>query len=226
MQVYNNEIKEQKMKNIHKGNKMKTTKMMLLGVVATVALGTGAFATCATNVDMGNHKITNVADPVNTKDVVNKRYLEAYIYETMKNRFIRDNSNEIVLDVSTNLMWQDNAAASTVKKRWLTKANYNAGNYYNTSGDTAATYCTNLSLGGFSNWRLPAREELLGIVKSNATSPTISSVFQHVVSNNYWSSTTYAGDTGMAWGVAFSGAYQSHYIKRVRCYVRCVRAGQ
>lgn len=223
MQVYNSEMmKKQKMNNINKGYTMKTTKMMLLSVVATMALGTGAYATCATNVDMGNHRITNVADPEADTDVVNKRFF----YDTLKEGYVRDDVKEVVYQISSGLVWQDNAAAETVKKQWVTTANYNDGNYTDTSGDTATTYCTNLSLGGFSDWRLPTRDELYSIVKSDATDPSISAVFHYSASSTYWSSTTYAGLASGAWGVYFGNGGQYTYGKSNSSYVRCVRAGQ
>jgi len=199
---------------------------MLLSLATLTALSTVGHATCATHVDMGNHRIVNVSNPVNAKDVVNKRSLEAYMYETMKNRYIRDASKEVVLDVSTNLIWQDNAAAASTQKQWVTTANYNAGNYFDTTGDTATTYCTNLSLGGYTDWRLPTIDELSGIVKSTVNNPAISGIFQHTASNYYWSSTTYAGYSGYAWGVYFLNGNQYYDGKAVSYYVRCVRAGQ
>jgi len=214
------------MKNTNKGKKMKTITKMVLSVGGVVALSTVVYATCASNVDMGNHRIVNVTDPIASTDVVNKRHLEAYMYETMKNRYIRDNSKEVVLDVSTNLMWQDDVAAQTVQKKWVTTANYNAGNYFDTSGDTATTYCTNLSLGGYTDWRLPSKEELFGIVKSTVSNPSISNIFQHTVSSFYWSSTTYASASNFAWIVYFSNGTQDGLTKGTHYYVRCVRAGQ
>lgn len=218
------------MKNTNKGKEMKTTNMMLLGVVTTLALATGAYATCATNIDMGNNKIVNVADPTDNKDVVNKQYLEAYMqdymYETMKNRFIRDNTKEVVLDVSTNLMWQDNAVAASTRKQWVVTISYILGDYLNTSGDTATTYCTNISLGGYTDWRLPDRDELLGIVKSTANAPSISNIFQYTASSYYWSSTTVVDNEGNAWYGSFLNDSDYWFAKNNSLYVRCVRDGQ
>lgn len=60
-----------------------------------------------------------------------------------------------------NLMWQDNNETSTVTKAWIefNKYYYNS-EYYDTTGDTATTYCDNLNLGGYDDWRLPTRAEL------------------------------------------------------------------
>ena len=211
------------MKNTHKGYTMKTRKMMLLGIVATVALGTGAYATCATNVDMGNHRITNVADPAADTDVVNKRFF----YDTLKEGYIRDDVKEVVYQISSGLVWQDNIDVGTVTKQWVTTANYNAGNYDDTSGDTATTYCINLSLGGFSNWRLPTKEELHSIVKIDVTNPSISTVFQHTAfDETYWSSTTSTVDSSVAWIVYFGTGLYGGSGKSNSSYVRCVRARQ
>ena len=55
--------------------------------------------------------------------------------------YTRDDATNIVTDHITNLQWQDDANASTILKPWVTTANYNDGNYTDTSGDTATTYC-------------------------------------------------------------------------------------
>jgi hypothetical protein len=185
----------------------------------TIALSVASYATCATHVDMGNHRITNVANPVNNNDVVNKRFF----YATLKEGYIRDDANNIVHQISSGLMWQDDLI---VQKHWLTAANYNAANYYYTSGDTATTYCSNLSLGGFSDWRLPSLEELKGIVRKSVSNPSISAVFQYTASSVYWSSTTYVGNASAAWVISFSQGTQGNGTKNSIFAVRCVRAGQ
>lgn len=61
----------------------------------------------------------------------------------------------------------------------------------------------NTNLCGFSNWRLPSKSELLGIVKSTS-SPTIDADwFVNATSANYWTSTAYDGITYVAWTVSF-----------------------
>jgi hypothetical protein len=61
--------------------------------------------------------------------------------------FIRDNTKLVVNDTKTGLMWQDDAVGST-----MTWAN-------------AITTCENLTLGGYSDWRLPNIRELKSIVE-------------------------------------------------------------
>jgi len=114
--------------------------------------------------------------------------------------YTRDDAKEIVTDHVTGLQWQDDDEANTTEKQWLTDDNYdkctNDGNdtaCYDTSGDTAATYCANLSLGGYTDWRLPTAKELDGIVDYGRRNPAIAPTFQHTATDDYWSSSTYEG---------------------------------
>jgi hypothetical protein len=115
--------------------------------------------------------------------------------------YTRDDSKEVVMDNVTGLMWQDDSDAATVKKPWVTQANYHDGNYSNTSGDTPTTYCAELTLGDYSDWRLPSVEELESIVDFGRVSPSINPAFIHIVSHYYWSSTAYAGGAYGVWFV-------------------------
>jgi len=146
-------------------------------------------------------------------------------------KYTRDDAKEIVTDHVTALMWQDDV--SSVTKPWLTQENYDActnGNEtacFDTSGDTATTYCNELTLGGYSDWRLPTRAELQGIADYGHNDPAINPVFVNTNSYLYWSSTTAANYNDYAWIVDFYNGYQNNYTaKDPSCYVRCVRAGQ
>ncbi len=129
----------------------------------------------------------------------------------------------VVTDIVTKLEWQDDV--SYVQKQWLTDENYDAGNYNDTSGDTATTYCSTLELDG-GGWRLPTRKELVSLSDYGRRNPAVNSVFEAVASSNYWSSTTYVGSSDGAWRVYFYGGRQSRSTKSHSYYVRCVRAGQ
>lgn len=122
-------------------------------------------------------------------------------------KFTRDNKKEIVIDNFTKLQWQDDVTAKTTEVDW----------------DTATSTCQNLTLGGYSDWRLPTNEELKSILKNRR----ISSEFVNFASSFYWSSTTSASDPSNAWNVSFFpiGA-DSWDGKTYGHYVRCVRAGQ
>jgi hypothetical protein len=134
------------------------------------------------------------------------------------------NANGVVKDNATGLEWQDDVPS--VEKKWVTQANYDAGNYDDTSGDTATTYCENLTLDGKSDWRAPTIEELVSITDKGRVNPSIDPTFQNVPSSDYWSSTTYAGGTSRAWSVNFDNGYDPWGDKDNNRYVRCVRSGQ
>ncbi len=143
-------------------------------------------------------------------------------------------ASDIVTDELTGLMWQDDAAVSSVTKQWLTDANYDtcyndtsSPACYDTSGDTAATYCSELSLGGYTDWRLPTLTELEGIVDYGRANPAIDTTyFNNVSSSLYWSSTTYEYGKYNAWIVRFDGGYVYNNYKGAGGYVRCVRDGE
>ena len=146
-------------------------------------------------------------------------------YQVGKARSYSRSATGVVTDNTTGLEWQDDV--DSVSKPWVTQENYDAGNYDDTSGDTAATYCSELALDG-GGWRLPSIEELETLVDSAQSDPAVTDgVFQHISSDNFWSSTTYAYDTSGAWDMYFySGSAASADFKTRSNYVRCVRGGQ
>jgi hypothetical protein len=88
-----------------------------------------------------------------------------------------DNGNGTITDTSTGLMWQKATAPETYT--W----------------EQALTYCENLTLpaGGYSDWRLPNRNELQTIVDYSRYNPAINiTFFPDTVASYYWSSTTLA----------------------------------
>jgi len=149
-------------------------------------------------------------------------------------------AGDIVTDHVTGLMWQDDANVSSVEKPWLTSENYNLchddGNLsacYDTSGDTAATYCSELTLGGYTDWRLPTQEELEGTVDYGKVTPAIDTTyFKNVGSGfydyhgSYWSSATFKDYEYGAWTVRFYHGTDDADHKNSPYYVRCVRAGE
>lgn len=147
--------------------------------------------------------------------------------------YLRTEDN-IVYDFQQTLIWQDDTAAKTVTKPWLTQTNYDdcangdTSACSDSSGDTAATYCSNLNLGEYTDWRLPTISELEGIVDTN-NYPMIDSHFMNINAEygelDYWSST----DTGNLYGYAtfidFFDAYvyTNTFTKDMTNWVRCVR---
>jgi hypothetical protein len=127
--------------------------------------------------------------------------------EGIARSYTRD-ANGTVLDHATGLVWQDDAVGSTMD--WA----------------SAEAYCQNLTLGDQTDWRLPSIKELRTLVDKSTVNPSIDPTFLSVTSSNYWSSTTYAGDSSYAWFVDFLNGYDFWDYKSYSGYVRCVLGGQ
>ena len=125
------------------------------------------------------------------------------------NRSFTDNGNGTITDNNTGLMWQKEDDNTT--RQW----------------ESAITYCEGLSLGSYTDWRLPNIKELKSIVDNTKYSPAIDSTyFPNINSSYYWSSTTLAYGTSWAWYVDFSYGYVLGSNVSGNGYVRCVRGGQ
>jgi len=119
-------------------------------------------------------------------------------------------SGGVVTDSATSLQWQDDYSD-------------NAGNIKTTTWTGAIDYCEALTLGGHIDWRLPNKKELLSLVDYGTYSPAISSIFQNTNPYAYWSSTTNANGTFVAWIVSFNYGDTNDYSKTDVYCVRCVR---
>jgi hypothetical protein len=113
-------------------------------------------------------------------------------------------SGDVVADTVTGLGWQK--ADDTVLRYQV----------------EAAAYCDDLSLGGFSDWRLPTRMELLTIVDASRAAPAINPVFTSG-NGKYWTATPRAGDASAGWSVRFSDGLSSYDGVSNPYLVRCVR---
>jgi hypothetical protein len=122
-------------------------------------------------------------------------------------KLVRDNKKEVVYDPNTNLLWQDNKQAKTLKKTW--------------QGSTK--HCDALVFGGYSDWRLPTITELKSIVDYTKDNPAIKNGFKNVVSDFYWTSSPNVADSSGTWVVNFS--YGNDFLdgKSYSFLVRCVR---
>jgi hypothetical protein len=126
-----------------------------------------------------------------------------------------------VTDNTTNLMWQQcSAGLSGVGCATGVAATYQ----WDGPTTFAITYCEGLSLGGFTDWRLPNVKELKSIADMTVYSPAINATyFPNTQSSTYWSSTTCAPNTTYAWYVLFTNGSTTNYNKTNTGYVRCVR---
>ncbi|MDQ7830795.1 MAG: DUF1566 domain-containing protein [Desulfovibrionaceae bacterium] len=119
------------------------------------------------------------------------------------------NNGATITDLVTGLIWQQ--ADDGVARTW----------------HEAATYCQDLDVGGYTDWRLPLIKELLSIVDAGRSAPAINPVFTSSSSSDiYWSATEYASSSGYAWGVNFYAGASVYNAKTLGgSKVRCVRGG-
>lgn len=115
-----------------------------------------------------------------------------------------DREDGTILHIKTNLLWQ--------KRGPMRVYNW----------DSAKQYCKKLRLGGYTDWRLPTKEELDSLI-DRRYEPTISPIFQCY--DEYWSSTSYADNLIYAWGVVFNLGDADIILKHYQFYVRAVRTG-
>jgi hypothetical protein len=123
-----------------------------------------------------------------------------------------DNGDETVTDNLTGLMWAENANPDGAKT-WA----------------DALTYCNDLSLGGYDDWRLPNLNELRSPFDPTLSAPYLPAghPFDGVQSDSYWSSTTgREGWTTYAWYVWLANGYVGLATKTSTNYVWPVRGGQ
>ena len=122
-----------------------------------------------------------------------------------------DNGDGTVTDNVTGLMWQKQDAGN--KRTWV----------------EAGAYCTNLSIGEHTDWRLPTKKKLMSLVDYGIPypGPTINpTYFPNAHASAYWSSTAGADHAGYAWVVYFDDGYVGYAGKSINGYVRCVRGGK
>jgi hypothetical protein len=129
-------------------------------------------------------------------------------------QFVVSTDGLTVTDTITGLIWQRDGSGTRP----------GCSNGTTCTWAEAKAYCASLALAG-SGWRLPARMELRTIVDFTKYSPAIdSTAFPSTPTDWFWTSSPYAGSSGLAWSVDFGIGYSdvngvdSNFIR-----VRCVR---
>jgi len=118
----------------------------------------------------------------------------------------RDNGNGTITDNISGLMWQK--MLSTTKYTW----------------EQGLSYCENLSLAGYSDWRMPNAKELESLNSELKKNPSLDTVyFKNVSVSNYWSSTTTYNQTTKSWSMNTAYGLISYDDKTIQNYVICVR---
>ncbi|MBI5525156.1 MAG: DUF1566 domain-containing protein [Deltaproteobacteria bacterium] len=125
----------------------------------------------------------------------------------------------VVADNTTGLTWQGCAAG-------LSGAACGTGSATTHTWQNALKYCEGLTWGNQSDWRLPSVGELFSLVDARRSIPAIdTTAFPTTPSSYFWSSTSYAANTSIAWYVHFGAGGVSGYDRPSNSNVRCVRGG-
>lgn len=102
------------------------------------------------------------------------------------------NGDGTVTDTVTGLMWQQiDGGEMTV--------------------ENAETYCANLVLGGFSDWRLPTAQEAYSILNQGKVNPALDvTVFADTDAEYWWSSERQTGNPAKVWVTNAGGGIGNH----------------
>lgn len=134
------------------------------------------------------------------------------------------NADTTVTDTTTGLVWDQCAYG-------LTGATCASGTaFYGTWAEALmqASAANTVAYKGFTDWRVPNKNELESLVKIDASLPAIdAATFPNTPTSDYfWTSTTYAPDPAVAWVVNFNDGNTNADLKGYVSFVRLVRSGQ
>jgi len=170
--------------------------------------------------DTGQTKCYRGVDPYDEIPCAGTGQDGAYTINPMS---FTDNGNGTVMDNNTGLMWQKEDDGNTYN--WYQAA----GVYDATYNSNSLNVCGALNLGGYGDWRLPSKKELITIVDYLLPypGPAINTTyFPNTSASYYWSSITLATSPGYAWIVHFGDGFVAYTRKDDdSMYARCVRGG-
>jgi hypothetical protein len=140
-----------------------------------------------------------------------------------------DNGDGTITDDNTRLMWEKKVAGGDVDT-CLTELHGvdSECTWAQAIGEWIAAINT-ANLGGHNDWRLPNAKELQSLVDYSKPfpGPTVASSFPGVTNaDDYWSSTTLAGNSVFVRTVNFGDGGVNGDIKSLKNHVRAVRGGQ
>lgn len=147
-----------------------------------------------------------------------------------------DNGDGTITDVNTGLMWEKKSNDGSIHDvdriyYWSKSGTFTVWDWLGLMNSEAGT-----GFAGYSDWRLPNRRELDSLVDFSRSDPSVAPVFQTVCTEgclptacsctamaDYWSSTTAAVNSTLAWVVEFSRGRGDDRGKSTARAVRAVR---
>lgn len=136
-----------------------------------------------------------------------------YAAEIIDSRFEIIENGTQVRDLKTKLIWQ----RCSVGQKWdgVSCKGKAKGFTFNDTNQLAA-----------DGWRMPEKEELLGIVDPHFNNPTINhKAFPNTPASDFWSSTVYPF-TPNSWLVNFDYGLSSYGSASHPCFIRLVRTSE
>jgi hypothetical protein len=77
--------------------------------------------------------------------------------------------------------------------------------------ENAILYCNNLTIGGYTNWRLPTAHEAFSILNHQYTNPAINaSVFTTTLAEYWWTADRQINDSNKVWATNSGGGIGNH----------------
>lgn len=131
-----------------------------------------------------------------------------------------DNGDGTITDNITDLMWQQED--DNIRYNWYEAS----GTFDATRNPDTIDVCGALTLGGYSDWRLPNEMELMRIVDYGMRPPAVNATyFPNTNESVYWTSTSHALEVYSGWTVDFRNGVVYRELMRDSAFVRCVRGG-
>jgi len=115
-------------------------------------------------------------------------------------------SENIVIDSTQNLMWQDNIEVKYQEDITLGKV-----------------YCEELVLNGYIDWRLATIKELQSLLDQEGKKNFFNKTFEYLSDGKYWSDTPNVVDKEQYWYIDFKSGVISNEDKGSINHIMCVR---
>ncbi len=210
---------DKKVQHTFEGNKLKPYFITLVNPTASKAK---IYELSLKVVDIPPLKKTGIKTSSVTDD-------DGSLQKGVANNYSRNNVDNIVSDHVTGLMWQDDADVASISKPYVLAANYANEKFTDTSGDTVVSYCQNLSLGGFDDWKVPTLDQYFSILNlKNIYRAIDETIFKNTAlsptnTDFYWSSTD---GLRSSYIIGFYGGVTATFLKNESAHIRCVRRFQ